>query len=278
MSLTQIVALLTVLGCTTAVKGAAQTEKSTSPAFEVVSIRPSEPQSPRGSRGGPGSAGPERYEFYSATVLDLIVIAWNADTFQISSKADLERNRFDVDTKVPAGATKDEFRLMLQNMLAERFGLQVHVEQRDFPAYALRVTKSGIRMKEVDDKGGEEEKQGSSGQMGSTQETPSFRSKQSISGSFQVVSVEAHLEPMSILVRSLPKPDGLPVVDETGLSGRFSYALDYSEDLPGPPDLSAPPAPSLSTALQQLGLELVRTKAPFKVVIVESINREPTPN
>jgi uncharacterized protein (TIGR03435 family) len=278
VSLRPIVAVLMVFGYATAVKGVAQAGEPASPAFEVVSIRPSGPQSPRGSRGGPGSSGPERYEFYSATVLDLISVAWNVDSFQISSKADLDRDHFDVDAKVPAGATKGEFRLMLQNMLAERFGLRAHVEERDFPAYALRVAKSGLKIKEADDHVGEERKQGGGGQTASTQEVPSFRSKQSISGSGLVVSIEARLEPMSVLVRSMPKPDGLPVVDETGLSGRFSYTLDYSEDPSGPPELSAQDAPSLATALRRLGLELVRTNAPFKVVTVESIDRAPTPN
>jgi uncharacterized protein (TIGR03435 family) len=200
------------------------------------------------------------------------------DRFQISSKADLERDRFDVDAKVPAGATKEEFRSMLQNMLAERLGLRVHVEQRDFPAYALRVAKSGLKIKEAEKKGGAQGKQGSDGQTASAQETPQFSLSQSVSGSFKIVSVEANLEPMSALVGYLPKPDGMPVVDETALSGRYNYTLAYSEDLPGPADFSAPPAPSISTALRQMGLELVRTKAPFKVVVVESLNREPTPN
>ena len=271
MSIRQIVAMLTALACAPAVTGVAQTAE-TSPQFEVVSIKPSGPQSPRGYRGGPGTAGPERYEFNSATLLDLIVTAWNVDRFQISSKTDLERDRFDVDAKVPAGATRDEFRLMLQNMLAERFGLHVHVEQRDFPAYALRVVKSGLKIEEV------QEKPGSSDQTGSAQDKPYFNSRLSLSGSFKLVNIDAHLQTMSFLAIRLLKPDGLPVVDQTGLSGRYSYKFDYSEDLPGPSDLSAPPAPSLSTALHQLGLDLVRQTLPFEVVVVDSFNREPTPN
>jgi uncharacterized protein (TIGR03435 family) len=135
-----------------------------------------------------------------------------------------------------------------------------------------------LRIKEAEEKAGALGEPGSDGHTVSTVETPRFVFNQSVSGSFKVVSVEAHLEPMSALVRYLPKPDGMPVVDETALAGRYNFTLDYSEDLPGPSDLSAPPAPSITTELRQLGLELVRTKAPFKVVVVESLNREPTPN
>jgi uncharacterized protein (TIGR03435 family) len=278
MILRQIAVSLAVLVFATAIEGTAQIGTISSTQFEVVSIKPSGPQSPRGSRGGPGSAGPERYEFYSATLLDLIFTAWNVDRFQISSKVDLERDRFDVDAKVPAGVTRDQLRLMLQNMLAERFGMKAHVEQKDFDAYALRVARSGLKMQEAVEKAEVKEDQSGGRQTDSTQDKPYLRARQSLSGSFELFHIDAHLQTFSFLAIRLLKPDGLPVVDQTGLTGRYNFTLDYSQDQPGPSDLSAPPAPSLSTALGQLGLELVRQKLPFTVVVVDSLNREPTPN
>lgn len=278
MNLRQIAAILTTLACAMTVQGVAQPAATSSPVFEVVSIKPSGPQSPLGSRGGPGSAGPERFEDDQTTLLRLIMMAWNVDTFQISSKADLERDRFDIDAKVPAGATRDEFRSMLQNMLAERFGLQVHVEQKDFEAYALRVAKSGLKITEAVDKSAAQEKQSNGDQSVSTQDNPYLKSRTTPRGSFMLIHTDAHLQTMSFLAIFLHKPDGLPVVDQTGLPGRYNFTLDYSQDLPGPSDLSAPPASSLTTALGQLGLELVKQKLPFKVVVVESFNRDPTPN
>jgi uncharacterized protein (TIGR03435 family) len=56
--------------------------------------------------------------------------------------------RFDLRATVPKGATKEQFRLMLQNLLAERFKLKIHHETREIQRYELRVTKGGLKFKE----------------------------------------------------------------------------------------------------------------------------------
>ena len=71
----------------------------------------------------------------------------------------------------------------------------------------------------------------------------------------------------------------LPIVDKTGLTGNYSFTLEYTKDSPGSSPDSPPPAPALPTALQQqLGLHLVSKKLPFDVVVVESFTRTPTEN
>jgi uncharacterized protein (TIGR03435 family) len=111
--------------------------------FVVASIRPSGPKSVRGSDGGPGSRDPTRYVFGRASLLDLIVVAYDFEDFQISSKSPLERDEFDLAARVPEGATREEFRTMLRNLLADRFHMRAHLETRNFPAFALLVTKGG---------------------------------------------------------------------------------------------------------------------------------------
>ena len=117
--------------------------------FDVASIRPSGSQSVRGSSGGPGSKDTERYTFNAASLRDLITVAWHVDNFQVSSRGSLDAPLFDLTAAVPAGATKEQFRGMLQNLLVDRFGLKVHIEARDFPAYELVVAKGGFRLKEA---------------------------------------------------------------------------------------------------------------------------------
>jgi uncharacterized protein (TIGR03435 family) len=90
-----------------------QTGGASASAFEVASIRPSGPHSIRGSDGGPGSPDPGLYRFGSATLLELIAIAYEVKVFQISSSVNLDRQNFDLAAKVPEGATNEQFRAML---------------------------------------------------------------------------------------------------------------------------------------------------------------------
>ena len=77
-------------------------------------------------------------------------------------------------------------------------------------------------------------------------------------------------------------PDGLPVVDKTGLTGRFDFTLEYVTGLPDATREGAaepPPAGILFEALEkQLGLQLVRKKVAFDVLIIDSVDRLPTEN
>ena len=91
--------------------------------------------------------------------------------------------------------------------------------------------------------------------------------------------LRVQLEPLSILSRMLPREDRLPVVDKTGLTGLYSFSLEYSSGSPAAGSDELAPAPDVFTALkEQLGLELVREKLPFDTVVVESFNRLPTEN
>src|SRR4051794_15894961 len=89
-------------------------------AFEVASVRPSGRDTESVEEGGPGSSDPGRYRYTGATLEDLIVTAYHVEYFQVASKTALDRDRFDLIAKVPAGATRQQFRLMLQNLLTER--------------------------------------------------------------------------------------------------------------------------------------------------------------
>ena len=100
--------------------------------FEVASIKPSGPGSVRGSDGGPGTDDPIRYVYGQATLKDLIMTAWDLRNFQVVSGESLEKTEFDVNARIPPGTTKAEFRIMLQNLLRDRFRLVTHQETREF--------------------------------------------------------------------------------------------------------------------------------------------------
>ena len=232
--------------------------------FEVASIRPSGPDCVRGWDGGPGHKDPTRYTFGQATMHDLISTAWGVSYFQVSSSVPLDRDKFDLAAKVPEGATKEQFRVMMQNMLKERFGLNFHLESRDFPAYELVIAKGGLKLKEGVPGGIILPE--NSGLPAFPPNVARAMSNMSGSGGYTLMRVKIQLEPMSVVATSLQTSDNLPIVDETGLTGKYSFTLEYTMDQPGSTPDAPPVVPSVFTALQQqLGLQLVQKKLPFDV-------------
>jgi uncharacterized protein (TIGR03435 family) len=245
----------------------------------VASIKPSGAQSIRGWEGGPGHKDPTRYSFGTATLLDLITTAYDVRTFQISSPAPLDKQNFDLIATVPAGATKEQFRVMLQNLLKERFALKVHMESKEFPAYELVVAKSGLKLKEAVPGEAAPRPEGNTGWPEFPPNVARIASQMSMSSGYNLVRMKAQLEPLSVLASFRLTHDNVPVVDRTGLTGKYSFTLEYTTDMPGASPDSPPPAPAVFTALQQqLGLQLVSKKLPFDVVAVESFNKLPTEN
>ncbi len=253
--------------------------------FEVASVKPSGPQSVRGSEGGPGSHDPTHYRFQSANLDDLITTAYHVNYFQISSKTAFDRERFDVAVNVPEGATRDQFRQMMRNLLDERFHLRAHIESREFAAYELVVAKSGLKMKEHDaisttSRSDTRRPSGDYGFPDLPPGRPGMTSRQAKSGGFLLIRVRAQEEPMRVLAEMLHVPGEEPIVDKTALSGKYDFTLEYTQDMPGSPhDGETPVVASIFTALPaQLGLQLIAKKLPFDVVVVESVEKTPTEN
>src|SRR6516165_11144822 len=104
--------------------------------FEVASIKPATlpGRGPirLGQRGGPGSGDPGRVTYTFSTMLDLLADAYSVKRNQISGGPTwLDSERFDIVAKIPAGATKEQVNVMLQNLLAERFKLTLHRETKE---------------------------------------------------------------------------------------------------------------------------------------------------
>ena len=91
------------------------------------------------------------------------------------------------------------------------------------------------------------------------------------------------MEPISVLIRMIRTPGGEPIVDKTGLTGKYDFILHYdprylytSSDQP---DLPVDAAPRLADALErQLGLKLVPKKLPFDVLVIDHVDQIPTEN
>jgi uncharacterized protein (TIGR03435 family) len=249
--------------------------------FEVASIKPAGPQAMarlQGSvEGGPGTAAPARIQFTDIPLKALIMRAYDVQSFQVSGPSWMDSQRFDVIAKVPAGATKEDARIMLQNLLAERFKLKLHKGSKEAAIYELVVAKGGLKLKEA-------VWTASHGQLG-IQAAAKGRMR-----------MQGDAATMARLTEVLGMMVGRPVVDKTGLTGSYDVMLDFSPEGmgpgpkgPGPAEGGGNPAeaprdsndsgPTIFAALQeQLGLKLESRKGPVDVLVVESVEKAPTKN
>jgi uncharacterized protein (TIGR03435 family) len=125
------------------------------PAFEVASVKPSEPITPAMIASGKLHAGMKidgkRVDIGNFGMMQLICKAYDVKSYQVSGPSwlkavGLSGQRFDIVANLPEGATKEQVPQMLQALLAERFKLVIHRETKDQPVYALVVGKGGAKL------------------------------------------------------------------------------------------------------------------------------------
>ena len=117
--------------------------------FEVASVRPATAKDPRlvSTRGGPGATDPTHYRAVNYPLIRLVCEGYSLQLFQITYPDWMFFTRFAIAANVPAGATKKDLRVMLQQLLAERFKLRTHGEHKLMEVYALTVSKGGPKFK-----------------------------------------------------------------------------------------------------------------------------------
>jgi bla regulator protein blaR1 len=274
------------------------------PAFEVASMRPSPPPAPGARvfygppRGGPGTSDPEQMTWRAASLLSILMAAYDAQAFQISGPDWAPTTRYDVAAKVPPGTTKAQVRMMWQTLLRDRLGVAVHHASKEFRVYELTVDKDGPKMKRTDLPETADPFDFAAG-------SPKFGGNGSleISGTGSVVTViptangpTARLAAkgftMSELAARLGGWTSYPIVDRTGLTGRFDFVLEFTPDpsrIQPPPGAAAPPVAGGDSATdpgsdaaqaveKQLGLKLTQGKATLDVIVVDRAEKTPAAN
>jgi uncharacterized protein (TIGR03435 family) len=219
------------------------------PSFEVASVKLTPP-------GGDGmfhmsSPGAANFNVTNITMENLISFAFGVDSDRVSGKQNwLGSESYDVSAKAEGGREipADQLKLMLQQLLADRFKLSLHREMKDTQGYALVIAKDGQKLDPS--KGGP-----SRGDI--------------LRGGLRLQNLS-----VQVLAGMLTCPTGRPVVDETGIKGNFDIKLEYA-----PEGATDSPLPSIFTALQeQLGLKLTPQKVPVEMLVVDHVERVPTEN
>jgi uncharacterized protein (TIGR03435 family) len=262
------------------------------PKFEAADIHSSAKTQFPFMRAGLVRAG--RYEIKSATMVDLIHIAYNFDADKIVGGPNwLEMDRFDVTAKVPAGTTPKDLPRMLQSLLADRFKLVVHKETKPLPAYALVAGKKP-QLKEAagtEDSGCKPGAQpGAPGEGGMTirmgvavAEAGGMPTTLAL-GPGGTILYNCRNTTMAAFVAGLPRMMGTslgttPVIDDTGLKGAWNFDVRWSMGIIGPAMGNQTDRITVFDALdKQLGLKLEERKVPTPVIVVEKVNEKPSEN
>ncbi|HEY4360802.1 MAG TPA: TIGR03435 family protein [Bryobacteraceae bacterium] len=200
-----------------------------SPQFEVASVRRAAASNTGGSfRGGPGTSDPSQINYSAVSLMSMISIAYDLRPFRIAGPAWLTAEKYDVAAKIPEGATPEQFKFMLQNLLAERFHLVLHHETKGISVYALSLGKNGPKLKE------------SAGKSTPSKDSlpASFRqfSPQTLAAliatTWMPTSTRVYMagqdRPASWIAESLQVVLARPVVDQTGLTGKYDYYFDFA--------------------------------------------------
>lgn len=234
---------------------------ATSPVLEVAAIKPVKNPSPNDMRDHTEG---RRLTARNVTVKDLIMMGYELDPGQIANgPAWMATDAYDIDAEAVEGVdlnNEQEEEKLFQELLADRFKLIFHHEQRRLAVYLLVVAKSGPKLKSADPQGVEN----------SGCEHPGICTFKK-----RTLSDFARFMQFVVLDR--------PVVDKTGIAGAFDFSLNWTPDesqfsrlglLFRPPadNVSAPP-PLFDAIQEQLGLKLEAAKGPVDTIVVDRVER-----
>ena len=181
-------------------------------------------------------------------------------------------DRFDIQARSSGNPTKDQFRLMMQALLADRFKLAIHFETREVPVFALvpaKPGKTGPRLQPHSD------------QIPCSTASPCgrFDSLPNPPGQYKIGARNVPLAMLASTV-SIPEITGVnrPVLDKTGLTGTYDFVIEFTPQFTGPlpPGANFQPDPTGPTFLEalkeQLGLKLESQTGPVDVIVVDHVD------
>jgi uncharacterized protein (TIGR03435 family) len=230
------------------------------PAFEVATIKPTKPDEQRTFliwRGGD-------MQVVNFSLQSLIKFAYDLQDKQIMGATDwLNSEKFDIDAKpdTPGQPNGDQLKEMVQKLLADRFALKFHKDQKEMAAYVLTVGKDGPKMKQNTD------------------------NPNGLPGLFfgpigTLHVMNATMQNFTNLMQSAVLDR--PVVDKTALEGRWDFTLKWTPDesqftgtgwkVPPPSDAADAPPPLFTAIQEQLDLKLEAQKAQVPVLVIDHVD------
>lgn len=227
--------------------------KEADPDWEVATVKASNPNDPGGQHI---SLRGRHVMLLDTTVEQFLLLGYSVQQSQLAGVPDWAKTtRWDVGgvPDVEGQPSLRQLQGLIRMILAERFGLQLHAEQRDLPVFALTVARGGPKLVE------------------NTSDPNGWMDQKN--GEFNGRHVETlRNASMAELALILQFHVDRPVVDHTGLRGRYDFKLQWTVD---DAQAAAPDAPpGLFTAIQdQIGLKLERVRSPANVLVIDKVAR-----
>ena len=260
LSLTLVLLAATAIGTNAQTEPAAQS--ATAPTFDVASIHPHTPL-PHERNHIWSSANDGNFRTSNVTLKAIIQFAFDMPQSRIvDAPAWTSSQAFDIDAKsiddalnqrlhdLPPDQAKPIKLGMIQAMLADRFGLKIHREQRELPIYEIVVAKSGQKL------------------------TPAKSDGLYVSHGLGYVNAKGITLPG--IAQELARDAGRVIVDKTGIPGHFDIDIRWQPDDAPPALINGEDAglPSLFTVFQeQLGLRLEPAKGPVEVLVIDAVHQ-----
>jgi uncharacterized protein (TIGR03435 family) len=234
-------------------------------AFEAADIHAS-PKSRMPQYLVTGGLRGTRFLIRTGTLLEMISLGYELEKDKVlGGPSWLDLDRFEVVARAPAGSNQQQAFVMIQTMLAQRFGLKVHKDVKELPGFVLSAGSGKTKMKPA----------------ANPDAPPNCQGQPQPAGPDAVPMqvVECRGVPVDDLLRLVVNfaNSGGKALDKTGLEGKWDFTIKWT-----PPELLARAGAegiSIYEAVdKQLGLKLEAGKVMQPVIVVDSVNRAPTPN
>lgn len=223
-------------------------KKDAHPSFDIATIKPADPNAVNGNF----IVGGHRISIQNQTIASLISFAFTLHQKQIVDGPPwLDTQGYDIvgQSEIEGVPDLHQTQEMLQRLLVSRFGLRFHTEKRELAIYAITVVKGGPKL--TKSTASPDELPTQSGSRNGREQVRRFTNNS-----------------MPDLALGMLNFVDRPVVDETGLKGRYDFVLKWSPENTPVTEQSA--APGLFTAFQeQLGLKLEARKGPADVLVID---------
>ena len=214
--------------------------------FEVASIKPSVVRAMEGSGRSRIEHTADSLTMRNVDLKECVQWAYGVEFYQIPAANSLDGKGYDILAKAGGAVPVSQLRLMLRQLLKERFQLVVHQETKTLPVYALTVAKGGPKLPQANADDGHHA-------------VESLPRVQDGSFFFPDTSLSDFATKLSLL-RGMDRP----VVDQTGIKGYYDILLK------GAAEAVRTEGASLFTLIpEQLGMKLVATKAPLEIVVID---------
>jgi uncharacterized protein (TIGR03435 family) len=236
-------------------------DASKSPAFDVASVRASQSGGARERGREIVTPSPDGVIMRNVSLKTVTAWAYHVLGYQVNGPDWTGSDRYDITAKAAGALPDEQLRAMMQTLLAERFKMAAHRQTKEMQAYLLGVAKGGPKFKESASEG-----------------------ESDIKPDQKTMTVTVQRTGMPFLIDALSNIFRAPVIDQTGLTGKYDITINLAKYLLDirPGDNSGPPPDPQAIVLrglqEELGLKLEAKKMPVDLVIIDRAEKVPVEN